>query len=64
MVKRLANKLTKEIMSETQIKEKNMNKGEFTGTWQGRIYVLDSVKSGIAKKVNIEKEGEYAIKVR
>ena len=51
-------------MSEIQIKERNLNKNDFTSTWQGRIYVLDPTLSGIAKKINVEREGEYAIKVR
>ena len=33
-------------------------------TWQGRIAILDSSKSEIAKKININHKGEYAIKVR
>jgi len=32
--------------------------------WQGRIHFLNTKKSGIAKKMEVEKEGEYAIKVR
>ena len=32
--------------------------------WQGRLYVLDSNKSNIAKKIGITVNGEYAIKVR
>lgn len=37
---------------------------QFSTNWQGRIYVLDSHKSSIAKKININLKGEYAIKVR
>ncbi|MBU1199243.1 MAG: DNA-directed RNA polymerase subunit E'' [Nanoarchaeota archaeon] len=32
--------------------------------WQGRIHFLSIKKSEIAKKMNIERDGEYAIKVR
>ncbi|MBW2990378.1 DNA-directed RNA polymerase subunit E'' [Candidatus Woesearchaeota archaeon] len=32
--------------------------------WQGRIHFLNSKKSNIADKMGVEKEGEYAIKVR
>ena len=37
---------------------------DFTSNFQGRIFVLDTDKSSIAKKMNINNEGEYAIKVR
>jgi len=37
---------------------------QFSTLWQGRIYVLDSSKSNIAKKIEITVNGEYAIKVR
>lgn len=37
---------------------------QFSINWQGRLYVLDSSKSSIAGKVNIQAKGEYAIKVR
>ncbi|MBU0614740.1 MAG: DNA-directed RNA polymerase subunit E'' [Nanoarchaeota archaeon] len=33
-------------------------------TWQGRIHVLDTQKSSIAKKIGITVPGEYAIKTR
>jgi len=32
--------------------------------WQGRITFLDIENSTIAKKMEVEKKGEYAIKVR
>ena len=32
--------------------------------WQGRIAFLNTEKSMIAHKMNVGKEGEYAIKVR
>lgn len=37
---------------------------QFGVTWYGRIYVIDAVKSEIAKKINIKVKGEYAIRVR
>lgn len=37
---------------------------EFSSSWQGRIFITDSEKSEIAKKMKIEKQGEYAIKCR
>ena len=36
----------------------------FTETWKGRLNILDTDKSEIAKKVGILVKGEYAIKVR
>ncbi len=36
----------------------------FTTNWQGRFAVINPEKSYIAKQIGIEKEGEYAIKVR
>ena len=37
---------------------------QFSNNWQGRITILDSEKSAIAKKIGIKVKGEYAIKVR
>lgn len=37
---------------------------QFSESWQGRIFILDSNKSEIAKKLEISLKGEYAIKVR
>ena len=31
--------------------------------WKGRIHIVDSKQSGIAKKIGVENDGEYAIKV-
>lgn len=64
MAKKLANKKTKELLSDSEIREKGLSKDDFTPTWNGRLYVVDPVKSEIAKKSNIDKRGEYAIKVR
>ena len=35
-----------------------------TNVWKGRLAILDSGCSAIAKKVGVQKNGEYAIKVR
>lgn len=64
MVRKLARKTTKELFTESEIREKGLNKAEFTGTWQGRLYILDPKKSMIASRIGITKKGEYAIKVR
>ena len=37
---------------------------QFSTNWQGRINFLNTEKSMIAKKMGVEKDGEYAIKVR
>ena len=37
---------------------------QFTTNWQGRINILDSEKSEIAKKMGTKAKGEYAIKAR
>ena len=42
----------------------NCQSGLSTTTWKGRLAVLDSVNSAIAKKIGVKKNGEYAIKVR
>ena len=36
----------------------------FVTNWKGRIAVLDANKSEIAKKIEINVKGEYAIKAR
>jgi len=64
MVKKLAHKQTKELLTEAQIKELKLNKGEFTSTWNGRLQILNLEKSEIAKRIKVNKEGEFAIKVR
>jgi RNA polymerase subunit RPABC4/transcription elongation factor Spt4 len=43
---------------------KTCNGTEFTDNFQGRIFITDSNKSEIAKKLDIKHSGEYAIKVR
>lgn len=37
---------------------------QFTINWQGRISIINKDKSFIAGKIGVEKNGEYAIKVR
>jgi RNA polymerase subunit RPABC4/transcription elongation factor Spt4 len=39
-------------------------KDSFTTNWQGRIHFLNVKDSFIAHKINVDREGEYAIKVR
>ena len=31
--------------------------------WKGRIHIMNAKKSDIAKKIGVETDGEYAIKV-
>ena len=35
----------------------------FTTNWKGRLTILNAEKSEISKKIGINKEGEYTIKV-
>ncbi len=63
-MKKLADKNTKELLDENQIKEKGRSKNEFTTSWQGRLTITNVEKSQVAKEVNIKKNGEYAIKIR
>ena len=37
---------------------------QIAGGWQGRLNILNSEQSLIAKQMKIEHNGEYAIKVR
>ena len=37
---------------------------QLTTNWQGRIAVMDANKSKIAKEINIDVKGEYALKAR
>ena len=45
-------------------KKKRLNVGEFIQTGKGRVVITDVKKSYIAKKMGVEKDGEFAIKVR
>jgi len=42
----------------------NCGSKEFTESLKGRIVVIDSEKSEIAKKIGIDEKGNFAIKVR
>ena len=64
MGKKLASKTTKLLLDESDIRKKELNKDDFSPTWQGRIFIIDPAKSEIAKKLDIKQKGEYAIKVR
>ncbi|HII16442.1 TPA: hypothetical protein HA361_00865 [Candidatus Woesearchaeota archaeon] len=64
MGRKLANKVTKELIDESSIRDTGLSKTDFTTSWQGRIAIIDLDKSTIAKKIGIDKRGEYAIKVR
>ncbi|MDD5254268.1 MAG: DNA-directed RNA polymerase subunit E'' [Candidatus Nanoarchaeia archaeon] len=37
---------------------------ELSDNWQGKLCILDPIKSDIAKKLKITAKGEYAIKIR
>ena len=37
---------------------------DFATAWQGRISVVDSGKSFIAKKAGIARDGDYALRIR
>ena len=36
----------------------------FSLNWKGRVQILDIKQSGIAKRIGLEQDGEYAIKVQ
>lgn len=42
----------------------NCGSNKTAAGWQGRINIIDAKKSDIASNMGIEKNGEYAIKVR
>jgi len=64
MSRLLASKKTKEILSQPEITAQKRPESEFTTSWQGRIAIIDHERSRIAKELEIQKPGEYAIKVR
>ena len=64
MVRKLASKMNKKLLSEAEIKEQGLDKSDFTTSWQGRIFISDVQRSTIAKNIGITEKGEYAIKVR
>lgn len=43
---------------------KNMNDEPKSTNFQGRVFIFNTEKSLIAKKIDAERNGEYAIKVR
>ncbi len=64
MAKKLASKQNKRLHTEAEIRELGFDKGNFTTSWQGRVYVSDVARSTIAEKIKVTEKGEYAIKVR
>lgn len=42
----------------------NCHGNQFTNNWKGRLFIVDVKQSGIAKKIGVEMDGEYAIKAR
>ncbi|MFO8016534.1 MAG: transcription elongation factor subunit Spt4 [Candidatus Woesearchaeota archaeon] len=42
----------------------NCKSNQTATSWKGRISILDTENSRIAKKIGIENSGEYAIKIR
>jgi len=63
MVKSKACKICNRVY-ETGDKCPNCGAKEYTESFKGRIYVTDSEKSEIAKKLNIKGKGNFAIKTR
>jgi len=62
MVKKKACKQCKTL---TTTKECPLCKStDLTSNWKGKILVFNPEKSKIAKIININKDGEYALKVR
>lgn len=64
MARKLASKKDKRILADTEIRDLNLSKSDFTTSWQGRIYVQDAQRSEIAQKIGLKEKGEYALKVR
>jgi len=62
MAKKQAGKLTK-ILTTDEVSPLDP-KEPLTATWYGRLYVSNPDKSEIAKRQEIKRPGEYAIKVR
>lgn len=48
----------------TKKKCPNCGGQELTQHWRGKVIIFDPDKSEMAKKLNIELPGEYALKVR
>ena len=64
MAKKLASKITNELIEENKIKEQNLNRDEFSDSWKGRIIILNPEKSEIAQQIKFKQKGEFAIKAR
>ncbi|MFT4313215.1 MAG: transcription elongation factor subunit Spt4 [Candidatus Woesearchaeota archaeon] len=62
MAKKQAGKLTK-VLTTDDVSPLDP-KEPLTTSWFGRIIITDVSKSEIAEKLNITRNGEYAIKVR
>tara|TARA_Y100000310_G_scaffold236776_1_gene240026 strand:- start:279 stop:467 length:189 start_codon:yes stop_codon:yes gene_type:complete len=62
MAKEKAIKATKEIIESKDFKKYKSD--ELVDTFKGKVNVLDSEKSEIAKKLEIKKNGSFAIKLR
>ncbi|MFT7615719.1 MAG: RNA polymerase subunit RPABC4/transcription elongation factor Spt4 [Candidatus Woesearchaeota archaeon] len=62
MAKKRAGKYTK-VLTTDDVSPMDP-KEPLTSTWMGRIMVSNAQRSQLAKKLEISKEGEYAIKVR
>ncbi|PIN74106.1 DNA-directed RNA polymerase subunit E'' [Candidatus Woesearchaeota archaeon CG10_big_fil_rev_8_21_14_0_10_45_16] len=60
MARRLVNKRTKKFIESKD----EAGSDAVTDNWKGRIYITDPKESMIAKELNIEESGEYAIKVQ
>ncbi len=61
MVRKKACKNCKMFVEENECPNCKGNK--FSTIWQGRIFIIDPSKSMIAKKIESEAKGEYALKV-
>lgn len=57
-------KVCKTICKLSDDKCPNCGSKEFTDSYKGKIFVLNSEKSEIAKNININSNGEFAIKTR
>lgn len=63
MAKPKACKICKRIY-ETGEKCPDCDAKELTESFKGRVYIFNSEKSEIAKKLNVKKKGNFAIKTR
>lgn len=62
--KQLACRNCRLILDLTVGKCPNCRKDDFSDDWTGLVIVIDSKGSWVAEKLNLTKEGRYAIKVR